>query len=367
MSRLDLTTNPGLEELACDEFRALAQEAGLTSFEGRCRPGGLAGWSTVSAAATSAKMGALALRLRSVHHVVRPVHAFDLDGPDPLAQIQGALAALAIPELELEGRRFRVTCHRTGDHPFTSEDVERVAGAGVRDRAWRAVSLRDHDVNVRVDVRERRCTVGVQLTRRALSERHERPYLPHMALRANVAWAMLHLAAPDPKHRPVSLLDPFCGSGTILLEAGSLWPTARLHGSDTDQRSVEGARANLVANRLDGELQVGDARDLPSLWSGRRFDAIVSNPPFGRRIGPHMGHEALFGSLLDGLLEVTTQGSRIVLLVLKRGAFNRALATRDAYVLRHVRIVELGGLHPAIVLLERGTRGAARGASLRTR
>jgi putative N6-adenine-specific DNA methylase/tRNA (guanine6-N2)-methyltransferase len=246
-----------------------------------------------------------------------------------------------------------VTCSRSGAHPFTSEDVERVAGAGVRDRAWRPVALRDHDVNLRVDVRERLCTVGVQLTRRALSERHARPYLPHMALRANVAWAMLHLAAPDPRRRPAQLLDPFCGSGTILLEAGSIWPAVHLHGSDTSQRSIVGARDNLAANRLSGELRVGDARGVASLWSGHRFDAIVSNPPFGRRVGPNMGHEALFGAFLDGLLEVTAPAARVVLLVLKRGAFNRALATREAYVLRHARIVELGGLHPAILLLER--------------
>ena len=346
--RLDLTTNPGLEDLACDEFRAA-----LAGGTGVARPAGLDGWASVSADAAPAAMRERALALRSVHHVIEPIHAFELEGGDPLGQIQAELAALAIPALEPEGTRFRVTCHRTGDHRFTSEDVERVAGAGVRDRAWREVSLRDFEVNLRVDVRERRCTVGVQLTRRALSERHERPFLPHMALRANVAWAMLHLAAPDAKRPPASVLDPFCGSGTILLEAGTLWPNARLHGSDTSPGSVDGARANLLANRLDGELRVGDVRDLASLWSGGRFDLIASNPPFGRRIGPHMNHEALFGALLDGLMEITTPGARVVLLVLKRGAFNRALEARQAYLLRHARIVELGGLHPAIMLLER--------------
>ena len=42
-----------------------------------------------------------------------------------------------------------------------------------------------------------------------------------------------------------------------------------------------------------------------------------------------------------------------VRLVLRRGAFNRALATRAAFAVRHARIIEIGGLHPAIVLLER--------------
>lgn len=353
MPRLDLTTNPGLEELACDELRERAREAGLTNIQGVCRPAGLAGWASVSAEGPFATLRECALGLRSVHHVIRPVHAFELAGPDPLGQIRAELAALAIEELAAEGTSFRVTCHRSGDHAFTSEDVERVAGAGLRDRAWRPVSLRDHDVNVRVDVRGTRCTVGVQLTPRTLSERHLRPYLPHMALRANVAWALLRLAAPGATRRPAALLDPFCGSGTILLEAGSLWPGVRLHGSDTSERSVQGARENLLANGLDGDLRAGDARELSKLWAGRRFDAIVSNPPFGRRIGPHMGHEALFGALLDGIEEVSEPGTRVVLLVLKRGAFDRALERRAAYVLRHARIVELGGLHPVMVLLER--------------
>ena len=65
------------------------------------------------------------------------------------------------------------------------------------------------------------------------------------------------------------------------------------------------------------------------------------------------GKGSLFGAFLDGLTEITRPGARVVLLVLKRGAFNRALATREAYALRHARIVELGGLWPAIVLLER--------------
>jgi putative N6-adenine-specific DNA methylase/tRNA (guanine6-N2)-methyltransferase len=353
MSRLDLTTNPGLEDLVCDELRELASASGLAGCRGVARPGGLAGWSSVEVDAPAATLRALALRLRSVHHVVEPVHAFELEGADPLGQIQAALAALPLPELEPEGTRFRVTCHRSGDHAFTSEDVERAAGAGIRDRAWRPVSLRDYQVNVRVDVRERRCTVGIQLTRRALSERHERASLSSVALRANVAWAMLRLASPDPGRRPASLLDPFCGSGTILLEAGSLWPDTRLHGCDASERAVLGARANLAANRLDGEIRVGDVRDLASLWPGRRFDAIVSNPPFGRRVSPHMGHEALFGTLLDALVDLTEPGTRVALLVLRRAAFNRALGTRPAFVLRHARIVEIGGLHPAIVLLER--------------
>ena len=352
-ARLKITTNRGLEGLVVQEFERLAAAAGLASVRGACRPEDLPGWAEVEADATAAAVQSVAAQLRSAHHVVRPIHAFTLDSADPLAQVRAEVAALAIPELEPEGVSFRVTTKRTGDHDFTSEDVQRVAGAGVRDRAHREVSLKGYDVDLRVDVRGEQCLVGLQLTREALSRRHARAFLPHMALQANVAWALLHLARPEPAAPPQALLDPFCGGGTILLEASALWPGLRLAGSDTSARCVAGTLANLEAAGGSGDVRVGDARELGRVWQGERFDTVVSNPPFGKRIGPHMSFGKLFGELLDGLLEVTSPGARVALLIKKRGAFNQALRERPAWALRHARLIELGGLHPCIMVLDR--------------
>lgn len=352
-TRLDVTTNRGLEELVVQELERHAATAGVAGARGICRPDGLDGWVRLEAETTGETMRQLALGLRSIHHVVRPLHRFTLDAAEPLAQVRAEVAALRVPELEPEGVRFRVTTRRTGEHGFTSEEVQREAGAGVRARALREVSLKEWDVNLRVDVRGDQCLIGVQLTREPLTRRHSRPFLAHMSLQSNIAWALLRLARPERDASPDAVLDPFCGSGTILLEAGAMWPDARLYGSDTSEESAAGMRSNLAAAGLSGEARVGDARAIAAVWEGRRFDTVVSNPPFGRRIGPNMSFESLFGDVLDGLLELTDPGARVALLVYKRGAFNRALRNRPAYVLRHARVVELGGLHPCIMVLDR--------------
>lgn len=352
-AHLEITTNRGLEDLVIEELRRLAVAAGLTDVRGEHRPHGLPGWAAVSAEGPPGALAALALELRSALHVVRPIHAFTLGDDDPLGQIRAEVAALDIPELAPEGVSFRVTSRRSGRHPFTSEDVQRVAGAGVRDRAWRAVSLERFDVQLRVDVRDARCLVGVQLTRRPLARRGERPYLPHIALQANVAWALLHLARPAPARPPRELLDPFCGSATILLEAAARWPAVRAAGSDTSEASVAGARANLAAAGDEGDIRLGDAREADRLWAGRRFDTVVSNPPFGKRVGPNMSFTQLFDELLQALAAITTADARVALLVYKRGAFNRALREHPAFAVRHARVIELGGLHPAIIVLDR--------------
>jgi len=352
-ARLEITTNRGLEDLVIEELRRLAVAHGVAGFNGEHRPRGLAGWAAVEADTSPEVLTSLALRLRSAHHVVRPIHAFALDGADPLAQIQAEVAALDIPELADPGVSFRCTSARHGEHPFTSEDVARAAGAGVRDHAWRAVSLKGFDVELRVDVHDARCTVGVQLTREALSRRRTGPYRPHMTLQASVAWALLHLARPEPDRPPRALLDPFCGSGTVLLEAAARWPEVRLFGGDTSATSVEGARSNLEEAGHPGEIRVGDAREADRVWGGERFDTVVSNPPFGKRIGRNMSFATLFDELLAALPAITTPDARVALLVYKRGAFNRALRAHPRFTLRHARVVELGGLHPAIMVLDR--------------
>ncbi|MEW6593083.1 MAG: methyltransferase domain-containing protein, partial [Candidatus Hadarchaeota archaeon] len=73
-------------------------------------------------------------------------------------------------------------------------------------------------------------------------------------------------------------LDPFCGVGGILLEAGLIG--AKLIGVDIERGLVEGARKNLAESGLsDFQLMVGDARKLPPLEA----DAIATDPPYGRQ------------------------------------------------------------------------------------
>ena len=75
--------------------------------------------------------------------------------------------------------------------------------------------------------------------------------------------------------------DPFVGSGLELIERALLGPTRALHGSDTDPRAIEAARANLRAAGVGGAvLRVADATKMrvPGVT------LILTNPPMGRRL-----------------------------------------------------------------------------------
>lgn len=345
-----LTCDPGLEDVALAELAWRAERAGLPAPEAELRPFDLAGHLHVRLDAPPDVRLALVRELRSVHRVVRPIDRFPLPSDGP-AGIRRRIATLApeIPELAPAETRFRASCSRVGTHPFTSEDVEREVGAGVRDVLPRAVRLKDPDVVLRCDVRGDTCVVGVQLPGPALSRRDPGPFRPTTTLRGSVAWGLCALARPFGQDAG-AVLDPFCGAGTILVEASARWPGVRIAASDLHVRAVEGARQNLIGH----DVRMGDARRLAEVWPDARFDTVVTNPPFGRRLGREMELAVFYRLFLASALAVTVPGARLVVLVEDRGAFNRAWAQVPAWRSVHVRVLEMGGLYVGAFVLERG-------------
>jgi len=295
---------------------------------------------------------AAASGMRSIHHILRPVADFPLPAQEPLAGLERELAGVEIPELA-DRPPFRVTSDREGEHAFTSHDVQRVAGAVLVERYGAPVDLRGYTVEVRVDVVGERCAVAVQLTRKALSNRYERAFAPRVALRANVAYACLRLGDIGPGTG--RLLDPFCGSGTILLEAGALLPDTALYGSDRQERAVEGARRNLAAAGLAErvELSQADALALSGTYPPGFFDAMVTNPPYGARLGRGIRFGPFYVDLLTQARHLLRPGGRLVVLVRKRGAFHGSLAQVGGFRIRREQMVATSGVYPVIFVLER--------------
>ncbi len=244
----------------------------------------------------------------------------------------GRFTASALPELERkagglpwdrfldEGRRpaFRVTCRKSRLY-HTGAVAERLTRAAGRDPAMDPSAPDTTPFIVRI-VRDRVVvradSSGVHLHRRGYRLASTRA-----PLRETLAAGVLRLAGWDPD-RP--LVDPLCGSGTFVIEAGlracrrapgenrtfafQAWPgadpdrvralraealagvrpaPAPLRGSDRDAGAVEsatanGARAGVAGSvhferRAISEVTPPDGALGPGL--------LVANPPWGRRVG----------------------------------------------------------------------------------
>lgn len=99
---------------------------------------------------------------------------------------------------------------------------------------------------------------------------NKRPHVTSSSLPTRLARAIVNLIA-SPGDR---LLDPCCGTGTIILEAAQMGMNAV--GYDINVRMVGAARKNLKHYGLSAEVHLGDAR----LISGR-YDAVVTDFPYG--------------------------------------------------------------------------------------
>src|SRR5687768_5919093 len=103
---------------------------------------------------------------------------------------------------------------------------------------------------------------------------------------------------PDPRaHKEFTIGDPACGTGGFLVAAyewlieqtgGALdrdiakrVRQATYYGQDLVERPRRLASMNLYLHGLEPEVVLGDA--IYEVPSGRRFDVVLTNPPFGTR------------------------------------------------------------------------------------
>lgn len=125
-----------------------------------------------------------------------------------------------------------------------------------------------------------RCVLSLiraSVDRSSFEERkpQERAAVHPSTMQPNFARALVNLARTP---NGGTFLDPFCGVGGILIEAGLIG--AEVIGMDINPELLEGAKENLEEAGLeDFELTEGDAREMDI----EEVDAIATDPPYGRQ------------------------------------------------------------------------------------
>lgn len=108
-----------------------------------------------------------------------------------------------------------------------------------------------------------------------------KPYSDHHKglLPPKIARILVNLALGQTDPEDKTLLDPFCGSGTVLLEAGIM--KMNLVGNDLDTVQIAGARRNLDYFGLKSKLLAYEATALSDHLK-EEVDFIATEPYMGR-------------------------------------------------------------------------------------
>ena len=174
-------------------------------------------------------------------------------------------------------KSFDVVGSFVGKRNYSRFEIEDALGGAVAARGgWTYLSRSGGepargDLSLRVHAANSEATVAVRIAPAPLHRRAYRVVSRPGSLHPPLARALALLAGLRPG---LSLVDPFCGTGTIPIEAKLACAELEASGSDLEPEAVEAARRNAEAAGIELELAVRDAADLGAA------DRVASNPPW---------------------------------------------------------------------------------------
>ncbi len=142
------------------------------------------------------------------------------------------------------------------------------------------------------------------------------------------------------------VLDNFCGSGTMLFERGH-YPHHTLTGADININAVEAAEENNKFSNIKAQFHHIDALK----FTNKRYDEIISNMPFGLRVGSHGQNEKLYKAYFSLLPSILTEKG-VVILFTHEKKLTEGLIKAGNYNLLKRATFDAGGLYPAVYIFK---------------
>ena len=273
--------------------------------------------------------------LRSAERVLIKIGSFHAETFEELFQGTRALPWEAfIPK---DGKFWVAKAASVKSKLFSPSDIQSVMKKAMVERMrsvhhidWFAESGAEYPV--RVFIKKDEVTVGLDTSGESLHKRGYRKLVAKAPIAENLAAALLMLT---PWRGDRILIDPFCGSGTIPIEAAMMaahvapgknrsflaeewtqlipvknWKAVReeaddledltvqtqIQGYDIDEEMVSIARANA---RLAGveELIHFQQRSVEQLSHAKKYGFILTNPPYGERLEEKKNLQNLYRTL----------------------------------------------------------------------
>tara|TARA_Y100001970_G_scaffold58959_1_gene75007 strand:+ start:1092 stop:2087 length:996 start_codon:yes stop_codon:yes gene_type:complete len=132
-----------------------------------------------------------------------------------------------------------------------------------------------------------------------------RPYFSPISIHPRIARAMINLSNCNEND---ILLDPFCGTGGILIEGADM--KLKVVGIDLKEKMIEYSKGNLNHYGLNGTVIKADFEKLKEM----KFESIVCDPPYG--IASTTGGEKI-SSMMERFIRIIDnkmiKGQRLVI------------------------------------------------------
>jgi putative N6-adenine-specific DNA methylase len=273
--------------------------------------------------------------LRTAERVLIKVGSFRAETFEDLYQ---GVKALAWEEFIPERGKFWVKkASSVKSKLFSPSDIQSIVKKAIVERMKQSYNTDwfkedAEEYPIRVFLMKDEVTVALDTTGDSLHKRGYRKLESKAPIAENLAAALIMLT---PWHGDRILVDPFCGSGTIPIEAAMIaahiapginrhftaekwtnlidpknWEDVReeareeilpdietdIQGYDLDPEMVEIARINAKKAGVDHLIHF-QARDIADLSHRKKYGFIITNPPYGERIGDQKELPSLYRTI----------------------------------------------------------------------
>ena len=237
---------------------------------------------------------------------------------------------------------FVVRCERSGNPNFSSLNIEKEAGAIILNKTNLKVDLENATTTIIIDIINNMCFIGIDFTGIKLSKRDYRIKLLSNSINPCLAYSLLRIA--DYSHSD-SLLDPFCKSGEILIEAAqyalkipnclrleekllykklinikfkdtTINKKLKLNAIDNFQNSLVCAEINYKIGLIKDQINFSklEIEWLDTKFEKESIDKIVTFPPYPTISLPLKKLEKIYKELFYQLEFILNKNGKIVIL-----------------------------------------------------
>lgn len=232
-----------------------------------------------------------------------------------------------------------------------AQELERRLGALIHEHLGVKVDVKMPDVTVRTILTSERCIVGIRLAKLESKGFHARrpkarPFFHPGALDPKLSRVFVNLSRIS---RGQVMADPFCGTGSFLIEAALIG--AFIVGSDIRRDMVEGCMLNLKSLGIEAlGIVRADATKPPFTL----VDAVATDPPYGRS-STTMGRRvsSLVYDFLNAWADVIPKGGHVCYAVPQHVNYEDTLPKRYYRLREHYIMRVHKSLTRIIVVAER--------------
>ncbi|NLI53400.1 MAG: methyltransferase domain-containing protein [Clostridiales bacterium] len=145
-------------------------------------------------------------------------------------------------------------------------------------------------------------------------------------------------------------LDPFCGSGTLLFELEQAAPGCTALGVDVSSIALSAAQENARAAKSRARFV---RKDILRFEPKSAFDLVLTNMPFGNRVGSHEANDPLYRGFIRLLPRLLSPGGIALLYTMEHKLLLNCLKNEPGLTIAAELTTEAGGLNPRVTIVRK--------------